>query len=74
MPMTVSVIALIVFLIAYTTAGALLASNAWNVATWARTHDLWHRKPAVFRAGGFVMAASGPAMLAFVVAEILRSR
>jgi hypothetical protein len=74
MSMTVAVSAVIVFLIAYTTAGALLASNTWNFATWASTHDLWHRKPAVFRAGGFVMAVSGPALLGFVVVEILGSR
>lgn len=72
--MAVAVPALIVFLIVYTTAGALLALNARNIATWASNHDLWNRKPETFRAGGLVMAASGPAILAFVVAEILLSR
>ena len=73
-PTTIAVAVLVVFLVAYTTAGALLALNTRNLATWASTHDLWHRGPATFRAGGFVMAVSGPALLAFVVAEVLRAR
>lgn len=74
MPMTIAVSALVVFLIAYTAAGALLARNAWNLADRASAIDLLGRRPSTWRAGGFMMAASGPALLAFVIAEILRSR
>ena len=73
-PVMVAAAALIAFLILYTTAGVLLARNIWNLATWASKHDPLHRKPAAFRAGGFVMAVSGPPLLAFVVVEILWSR
>ena len=74
MSMPVAVTAVMAFLIAYTAGGALLAMNRWHLATWASEHDFWHRSVGVFRASGFMMAGTGPPMLGFVLAEVLRSR